>query len=720
MGIFHKTCFGLDISDVSIEALELKKSFGKIKISSYGRVKLDQGVIENGEIFKKDELIEAIKKVLASSQPKPIKNKNVILSLPESRIFTHVFRFPRNLNEKQIEQLIQYQAEEIIPLPFDQTSHDFKVITVGDDYQEIFYAAAAKVIIEEYREVLEGAELVPAAFDLESWALARSLVDSNPFEGALIVDMGARTTILIIYDHNGVRVSANIPIAGNKFTQAVAKKLKIPQEIAEDLKRANGLDQSKEKGRVSKILEPKINEIIKEIRITIDYYQKNTKYNITRIILCGGSSLLPKIKDYFYSQLKISTEIGDPLSLIEENKIISPDKAVLYSTVVGLALRGIDKKLLDSDINLLTKEKMEKFISPIKSDMEIKKPPEKKIKIQKEKQPSIQRTKRNTRQIILIVIFILLIVVFGLVFWWKNSQIPEVKKYTPTASSTESPVKVDLNFPIKVLLAAKETLAADEINGRILETTQEKTSTYNTSSGEAVKKVKAAAIGQATIINDYSANQPLVATTRLLTKDGILYRIKKDVVVPAKGSVKVDIYADKEGKEYEIGPSDFTIPGLSASMQKYIYAKSETPTTGGEKDIRVLTQDDLDKAKDQLTSEIEKEAADSLAKDLKENEILISQSITKEIIEEKATKKVNEETDQFSLTLKIKMQFLAYDKNELTEKANSGLEKKVTNKEEIKNYQLSQVEFTNINYNQNDNLVSIDVSLTAQKSLTEQ
>ena len=56
MSLIYKTTFGLDVSDASIEALELKKSFGKIKILSYGRVKLNPGIVENGEILKKDEV----------------------------------------------------------------------------------------------------------------------------------------------------------------------------------------------------------------------------------------------------------------------------------------------------------------------------------------------------------------------------------------------------------------------------------------------------------------------------------------------------------------------------------------------------------------------------------------------------------------------------------------------------------------------------------------
>ena len=68
--------------------------------------------------------------------------------------------------------------------------------------------------------------------------------------------------------------------------------------------------------------------------------------------------------------------------------------------------------------------------------------------------------------------------------------------------------------------------------------------------------------GTVTIINESGSVQPLVATTRLLSKDGVLFRIDTPVNVPAKGQVNVIAHADKPGLSGEIGPTQFTIPGL--------------------------------------------------------------------------------------------------------------------------------------------------------------
>jgi len=700
MSLLHKNAFGLDISDFSIEAMKLKKSMGKIKLESYSRIKLNQGIVENGIIHKKEALTKAIIKLLNTAQPKPLKCKNVILSLPESRVFTHIFRLPANLKKDQVKEVIQYQAEEIIPLTFDQIDFNFQVITHEEKFQEVFYAACAKSIIADYKEVIENAGLIPTIFDIESAALARSLVRGNPFEGALIADLGARTTILSIFDHNGIRWSINVPIAGNKLTDMIAKKLKIPSEIAEDLKRNNGLDPNKENGRILEIIKPFLDDIISEIKKSINYYEKSTKYSVTKIILCGGSAQMPQIKEHFQSKLKTIVEIGDPLSEIDYNKkIFDAKRSVMYSTVIGLALRAIENEPLETGINLLSKGKMTKQ--------------SKKVSTPKIKQPSEKISLgKNKRQAILVIIFLILVAVFLGLYLWQTLTKPKIVSYVSTSTNTnikQTPQQnVTLEFPIQVNTKTSEDLASGVIAGRILEKTLEKTKEYQTT---GIKSSTEKATGQVSIINNYSAAQALMATTRLLSSKGILYRIKSGITVPAHGQVAVDIVADQAGKEYEIGPEQFTIPGLSSSMQKYIYAKSDQPTSGGVKEINILSQQDLDIAQADLKKELAAEALSNFTAELKEGESLMPIALSEEIIESKASKKVNDETNDFPLTMKIKNQYLAFPKEDLITYSKEELSKKIPSNKKVDNYTLAEPAYVLNNYNTESGLVSLTIKI---------
>lgn len=106
--------------------------------------------------------------------------------------------------------------------------------------------------------------------------------------------------------------------------------------------------------------------------------------------------------------------------------------------------------------------------------------------------------------------------------------------------------------------------------------------------GEA--EVARKASGTIVIYNAYgTAAQRLIKNTRFETPDGKIYRIDESVTVPGvhgtdktPGQIEVVVYADAPGKEYNIGLSDFTIPGFKGDPRyEKIFAKSKTAMAGG-------------------------------------------------------------------------------------------------------------------------------------------
>ena len=123
------------------------------------------------------------------------------------------------------------------------------------------------------------------------------------------------------------------------------------------------------------------------------------------------------------------------------------------------------------------------------------------------------------------------------------------------------------------------------------------------------KRVVGTATGEVTLYNDSAVSQALVKTTRLLTASGTLFRLSGPVTVPSKGQVTAQVYADKDGQDGDIGPSSFTIPGLSEDKQKVIYAKSDKAMSGGIKTIGVLTDQDLKTAEDDFVDKVKQSVA---------------------------------------------------------------------------------------------------------------
>ncbi len=353
-----KNILGLDISDHSIEALVLSKQrFGQPKIVAYARTILPRKVVENGVIKNPEKLVSAIGKLLAAGQPEPITASQCVLSLPESQVFTTIFQLPAGLRRNEIKNTIPLKAEEIIPFKSEEVYFDFKLLGAANDVADIFYAAVPTAVVDSYAAVLKLAGLKPVAFDIESISAARALFAGiKKMSGPkLVLDIGARTTNLNIVDYAGVRQSHIEKIAGDRFSKAIMTNLKLTAKQAETLKSHQGFNPDIKDGKVLYILQSEMNLLIAAAKKQINKYQSQYQRQIDEVLLIGGSSLLPRIEQYLANELELSTNLGNPIKGIQDPaKILPPkQKLVLFTNVIGLALRGIEKDPIGCDINLL-------------------------------------------------------------------------------------------------------------------------------------------------------------------------------------------------------------------------------------------------------------------------------------------------------------------------------------------------------------------------------
>lgn len=143
--------------------------------------------------------------------------------------------------------------------------------------------------------------------------------------------------------------------------------------------------------------------------------------------------------------------------------------------------------------------------------------------------------------------------------------------------------------PVDITLKAPKDPSSGEFGFQIVSATKSVDKTVPATSEE---QTSLKASGTITIYNNASDKpQKLIANTRFENGDGLVYRIKDAVTVPGKqtqagktipGSIDAVVYADQPGEKYNIGLSDFTLPGLKGDARyKDIYARSKTAMSGG-------------------------------------------------------------------------------------------------------------------------------------------
>jgi hypothetical protein len=217
------------------------------------------------------------------------------------------------------------------------------------------------------------------------------------------------------------------------------------------------------------------------------------------------------------------------------------------------------------------------------------------------------------------------------------------------------PKVVDVSTSLDVVA---EPIAEDQVAGIVAEKTLEKKRVFTLPS-EGATPVEEKASGYVTLINESAKDQPLVATTRLISQEGILFRLQDFVNVPAQGQVEAFVRADAVGKSGEIGASKFTIPGLNAAQQEQIYGVSVAAMTGGVQYVRVLTQEDIDGAVTSLSAEILAEAKQELSAGA-DRAVLDGEAYEVETLTQTVDVAVGAEVGSFTLTLKQKVTAVYY------------------------------------------------------------
>lgn len=173
------------------------------------------------------------------------------------------------------------------------------------------------------------------------------------------------------------------------------------------------------------------------------------------------------------------------------------------------------------------------------------------------------------------------------------------------------------NFSVDLDLTAKSAAATGELGYTIYSLSGDKEQVVP---ADGERPVEAKASGTIIVYNNYTtSSQRLVKNTRFETPDGLIYRIANSITIPGRhavagvnvpGSVETEVFAESAGEKYNIGLSDFTIPGFKSNPDRFtnFYARSKTAMTGGLIGTEKFISDTkLGQTKAQIETELTKE-----------------------------------------------------------------------------------------------------------------
>ncbi|MEL6805042.1 MAG: pilus assembly protein PilM, partial [Bacteroidota bacterium] len=185
------------------------------------------------------------------------------------------------------------------------------------------------------------------SFEVEAQAIARASIPQGDMRTYLIVDFGkTRTGIGIV--HRGVLMyTSTIDIGGKELSTALRRQLgDLTEKELTDIKNTQGLVQGTKGSPVYEALVTTMSAIKDEIQLRIQYWNNRQSHDddrfVSHIILCGGSSNLRGLPEYFGETLGITASRAEVWqNAVDLESTIPPigkRYSYGYATAIGLGL----------------------------------------------------------------------------------------------------------------------------------------------------------------------------------------------------------------------------------------------------------------------------------------------------------------------------------------------------------------------------------------------
>ena len=291
----------------------------------------------------------------------------IIIPNRKNRTITEV-DINRVIDQAQaIEIPIEREILEALPREFivdDQRGIRDPVGMSGTRLEALIHIITGAVTsVQNIVKAINGAGLAVEDIVLQPMASSDAVLEQDERElGAILIDMGAGTTDVVIYVNGAIWHTGVVPLGGDQITNDIAIGLRTPLPSAEEIKTRSGCalvslagDNSIEVASVggrkpriiteralAEIIEPRMTELLELVSREI----QTSGYGDMApagVVMTGGASLLGSTIELAENIFEMPVRIGYPRRVRGlADKVRDP----IYSTGVGLILHGAKERKL--------------------------------------------------------------------------------------------------------------------------------------------------------------------------------------------------------------------------------------------------------------------------------------------------------------------------------------------------------------------------------------
>lgn len=346
----RKQLVGLDIGSSAIKLVQLKESKGRYFLQKFGVKPLEPEVIVDGTVMDEGRVVSAIRELFEEAN---VKNKHVAISISGHAVIVKKISLPP-MPDEELEGQVKLAAEQYIPFDINEVNIDFHVLPPdpsGDAQADmsVILVAAKKDKINELTELVKGAGLTPMIMDVDAFAIENMHAINYPMaqdETTALVNVGASVMNVNIIRGGVSLFTRDIPLGGNRYTEAIQREMGMSYEEAEELKRG-GRAGDTGPAQLTNVIDSVNGEVASEIARTVDYFKTSmSNADLDRVLICGGVARIKGLVQQLADRMQVPVEVANPFAEIDTSasdfdQETLEEMAPLAAVGVGLALRAV-------------------------------------------------------------------------------------------------------------------------------------------------------------------------------------------------------------------------------------------------------------------------------------------------------------------------------------------------------------------------------------------
>lgn len=303
--------FGLDIGTTAIRVVQLRGTGPTKALVKYGYVPLDPKIAMSDAKVDQQKVAQAVRDLVSQAG---ITTKDVAVGLPSSRVFTTVVDIDK-LAPAELQKTLMLQADTLIPTPVAESKLDWALLGDSPKEQgkvELLLSSVSNDFIESRLDMLESIGLNVIAFEPDSLALARALTAPENPAPVMVIDMGSKTTDIIICMSGSPRLIRNLPTGSEAIVRSAMQNLNIDEKQAEQFVFKFGLGKDKLEGQVYNGIIGTVDLLVGDIDKSIKFFlARYPGVTLDRVIVTGAASVLPEFPLYLANKFGLNVEIGN-------------------------------------------------------------------------------------------------------------------------------------------------------------------------------------------------------------------------------------------------------------------------------------------------------------------------------------------------------------------------------------------------------------------------